>query len=288
MKNKFVIFSILIVVFAFSAISAFAANSPDLSKYTVTYETGQNGELVVINSYTPETKEITIQKQWNDDSNRDGYRPTSICVELKANNVVVDNHTLTGTGNDWSYTFTDKVVYNHGEAITYSANENGTACTALATPTDQNTCLLAGGAWDGIACTLQTFSGNSGGNTGGGSSSSAQSPNHYTDQSSCESAGFHWETGATPHECIGNSISDYVTKSDCESVYGLWINNQCVDPETYSGSQSECEANGYYWYAGVYDMDSPRCHMLNERDACELGSETVWNESTQTCTINMS
>ena len=170
--KKSIVLSAVIAVFVLTAASAFAQaqNSADLSQYTeVRYSTGSNGELIITNIHVPQKKNISIEKVWDDDDNRDNYRPSSVCIELLANNVVVDNHTVTGSGNTWSYTFEDKVVYNQGSLIEYSVNENGTACSALPTPSDQNTCLLAGGAWNGSACSMS-----------GGSVSPAPDPNPDT------------------------------------------------------------------------------------------------------------
>lgn len=153
--KKYIVFLFVVLAMLAMSVSAYAANTPDLTKYTVSYST-EGDTLVITNTYTTEKKDIPVSKVWNDDSDRDKYRPTSVCVELKANNVVVDNHTLTGTGNTWTYTFTDKVVYNKGEEINYSVAENGTTCTALPVPTNENTCLLAGGSWASDTCTMPT------------------------------------------------------------------------------------------------------------------------------------
>ncbi len=156
MKKSIVLFAV-IAVFVLTAASAFAQaqNTADISQYTdVSYSVGSNGELIITNTHIPEKKNISIEKVWDDDDNRDNFRPASVCVELLANNVVVDNHTVTGTGNTWSYTFENRVVYNRGTLIEYSVNENGVTCASLPAPADENTCLLSGGAWNGSACAM--------------------------------------------------------------------------------------------------------------------------------------
>ena len=155
MKKSIVLFFVVTVIMV-TSISAFAANSADITKYTVTYETGTDGELIIKNTYSPEKKSIPVAKVWDDDSNRDNYRPASICVELKANGIVVDNHTLNGEGNTWTYVFADKVKFNKGEEIEYTVAENGVTCTALPTPTTENVCLLSGGSWAESTCTMPT------------------------------------------------------------------------------------------------------------------------------------
>ena len=156
--KKSIVFIIVAAVLMITAMSAFAANEPDMNKYEVTYHTGENGELIIRNTYKPQMKSIPVIKEWEDDSNRDNYRPASICVELRANDVVVDNHTLNGEGNTWTYTFENKVVFNRGETITYTVSENGMTCEALETPSTENVCLLAGGSWADNTCTMPTAS----------------------------------------------------------------------------------------------------------------------------------
>lgn len=67
------------------------------------------------NSYTPETTNITVNKVWNDSSDQDGKRPTSIEVALYADGdkAAVAPLTLTAA-NNWQGQFTDLPKYKIG------------------------------------------------------------------------------------------------------------------------------------------------------------------------------
>lgn len=68
-----------------------------------------------------ETVNITVKKIWNDKNDKDGKRPGKITVHLLANGVVVK--TVTISGSEWTYTFTNLPKYDNGSLIKYSVNE---------------------------------------------------------------------------------------------------------------------------------------------------------------------
>jgi pilin isopeptide linkage protein len=57
--------------------------------------------------------EVTVNKNWNDSSNQEGLRPDSITLELLKNGQVVGTTKLSGTGDNWSYTFRDLEPANY-------------------------------------------------------------------------------------------------------------------------------------------------------------------------------
>lgn len=71
---------------------------------------------------------ITGTKTWNDDNNRDGKRPDSITVILRAGNKEIQRKTVT-KDNNWSYTFENLYKYEKGHEndseyeITYTVEE---------------------------------------------------------------------------------------------------------------------------------------------------------------------
>ena len=73
----------------------------------------------------PEDKvKVEITKKWEDDSNVSNKRPASIKIELSDGANVVRTQELTGTGNEWTHTFTDLPKYNsQGNTITYTLEE---------------------------------------------------------------------------------------------------------------------------------------------------------------------
>ena len=95
--------------------------------YTKNITGSMTNGFVITNSHTPEKISIPVKKVWEDNDNQDGKRPTNITITLKANGEEVDGKTvqLKGTGNEWTYTFTDLPKYANGSEIQYSVEETG-------------------------------------------------------------------------------------------------------------------------------------------------------------------
>lgn len=67
---------------------------------------------------------ITVSKTWDDDSNRDGKRPSSITVHLKKGDTEVDSAELTAE-DDWTHMFENLSFYDaNGERINYTVTED--------------------------------------------------------------------------------------------------------------------------------------------------------------------
>ena len=75
-------------------------------------------EKIVVEART----QVTATKQWVDNDNQDGKRPTSVEVELYKNGTAT-GETKTLSGNAWTATFTNLPVYENGEKITYTVKE---------------------------------------------------------------------------------------------------------------------------------------------------------------------
>ena len=98
--------------------------------YTVTedavegYTTKVDGNNF-INSYKPETTEVSGTKTWNDAENQDGKRPESIIVRLLANGIEKDSQTVKADeAGSWIYRFTNLPKYEAGEEIVYTVTED--------------------------------------------------------------------------------------------------------------------------------------------------------------------
>ena len=92
----------------------------------------------ITNARASETVTITATKEWNDDEDRDGKRPTSITLHLIANGVHMGENykrvvTPDANGN-WTATWTGLYKYNSGDEIIYAINEEITTH-----PSNQNT-----------------------------------------------------------------------------------------------------------------------------------------------------
>ena len=78
----------------------------------------------VTNKPTGETVEKTVTKTWNDRDNLDKTRPSSISVQLYANDAIYGRPvTVSGTGNTWTYKWTNLPKYSKGSAIVYTVEE---------------------------------------------------------------------------------------------------------------------------------------------------------------------
>ena len=103
--------------------------------YTVTeeavpgYSTNLNGYNIT-NSYTPEKTEITASKTWNDSDNQDGKRPTKISIKLMktVGGVKTEVASKEVTAADqWQIKFENLPVYENGQKIDYSIEEDDVA-----------------------------------------------------------------------------------------------------------------------------------------------------------------
>ncbi len=182
--------------------------------------------------------------------------------------------------NQWGYVFKNLVKYYDGAQITYSVSEADGTCSFPIEKTAAN-CRIAGGWWDDEYNDCDIYREND--------KISVVSPNAYTDEDSCENAGFNWNNGTSL--CWSYDASDYLSKQDCESASSaysylnyMWYKNQCFDsdmPIPLPETQVECENDGFIWVTG-------RCYKnLNDywNAYCRetMGDWAVWHENTGEC-----
>ena len=102
-----------------SAITYSVAETSDVTGYNASV----NG-FTITNTHEPAKTDISVEKVWDDNSNQDGIRPTSISVSLLADGTAVSGKTVTlNSTNSWKYTFTDLPVYSNGTKIIYTVEE---------------------------------------------------------------------------------------------------------------------------------------------------------------------
>ena len=99
--------------------------------YTITEDPVPEYESVIdtykiTNKHTPETTEISIQKEWRDGDDKDELRPESITVRLYADGKEVDSAEVKpDEDGNWKYTFTDLPKNRDGGvAIKYTVTED--------------------------------------------------------------------------------------------------------------------------------------------------------------------
>lgn len=99
------------------------------SGYTPTYSdpvSGQDGELIVTNTYNVIKKSFTVTKDWKDVDNQDGKRPTSIWVQLLKNGQAEGRLVEVKAIENWTYTWYDLETSRDGNTNTYTVQEVGT------------------------------------------------------------------------------------------------------------------------------------------------------------------
>ena len=99
--------------------------------YTISEDTVADYTTVVdgyniTNTHTPEKISITGSKTWDDASNQDGKRPSSITVRLLAGGKEVASKTVTANDN-WSWSFENLDKYKDGTEIVYTISEDTVA-----------------------------------------------------------------------------------------------------------------------------------------------------------------
>ena len=110
---------------------------------TVKYRSISNEIGVNPSEFKPKQTQINVNKVWNDGDNKDGKRPESVTVFLKADGVIVAEATLSEqTG--WQYTFEDMLVFSDGRKIIYTVTEDAV---------DEYTAEVTGNATDGFTVT---------------------------------------------------------------------------------------------------------------------------------------
>ena len=89
----------------------------------------ENGKFIadITNTHIPATISLIATKHWEDASNQDGFRPTTITIKvmevMDEQNTEVKEETFTGTGNDWTYDFGTLPKYKNGNQIKYTIVE---------------------------------------------------------------------------------------------------------------------------------------------------------------------
>ena len=74
------------------------------------------------NTHTPEVISIPVSKEWLDNNNQDGKRPSKVDVVLKADNQIIDGLELNAE-NNWQSIFANKPKRSNGKDISYTVEE---------------------------------------------------------------------------------------------------------------------------------------------------------------------
>ncbi len=96
----------------------------NVNGYSASY-TNDGDNFVITNTHIPDTRDIVINKIWQDNEDQDGVRPDSINAVLKADGVLVENIVL-DENNGWQDVVEDLPVYRNGVLIDYTIDEEKT------------------------------------------------------------------------------------------------------------------------------------------------------------------
>ena len=101
----------------------FIYEEPVVPGYVTTYEyQKEQNHTDIYNIHRRQTTEITVEKIWNDENNRDGKRPENLEVSLKQNNKTIDTLVL-NQENHWTVTKENLPLYINGKLQTYTVQE---------------------------------------------------------------------------------------------------------------------------------------------------------------------
>ena len=98
------------------------ANDPTNTQTVVLVESEEKDPSISTESAI-ELINISVEKIWNDSENQDGKRPSSVTVNLLANDVKIKDVTLS-TSNGWGYEFEKLLKNKDGKTIVYTVTEN--------------------------------------------------------------------------------------------------------------------------------------------------------------------
>ena len=89
--------------------------------YTLTGTAKEGTITTLTNTHTPEEVDATVKKVWDDEDDRDGYRPETLTVKLSNGDTVTLN-----AENNWEATVENLPKYEKGKEIEYTWTEDET------------------------------------------------------------------------------------------------------------------------------------------------------------------
>ena len=103
-------------------------DSDTVKYYTEETPIYENNTITLTNVHEIEKTQVVGKKSWVDSNDKDGLRPESIKIILKANGKEVASRVISASdkgdnSNEWIYSFTDLDMYKDGEKIIYTVDE---------------------------------------------------------------------------------------------------------------------------------------------------------------------
>ena len=117
--------------------------------------------FTITNTHTPGKTALSVKKVWDDADDQDGKRPDAVTVRLLADGQKTDKTLTLNADNDWAGSFSDLAVYNAGQPIAYTVEEEAvtgyqpsitgdaaTGFTITNTHTPETTAVSVEKVWD--------------------------------------------------------------------------------------------------------------------------------------------
>ncbi|MDK1725647.1 Cna B-type domain-containing protein [Dellaglioa algida] len=90
----------------------------------VTTQDASENEFVITNQHESETTDVSGEKTWVDNEDKDGQRPESIKIHLLANGKQEGPEKMVKASENWQYKFRNVPKYANGKLIQYTVSEN--------------------------------------------------------------------------------------------------------------------------------------------------------------------
>ena len=94
----------------------------DVVGYDINITNNEAGNFTITNTHVPYLTSVNVTKVWNDNDNKDGFRPANVIVILLADGKEV-NRTVLSNATGWKFTFADLPLRKNGTDINYTVNE---------------------------------------------------------------------------------------------------------------------------------------------------------------------
>lgn len=85
--------------------------------------TNKETKFIITNTHVPDVTKVSVEKVWNDNNDQDGIRPTTIKVQLYADEKASGRTVELSENNGWKYTWKDLDKQKDGEDIVYTVDE---------------------------------------------------------------------------------------------------------------------------------------------------------------------
>lgn len=101
----------------------YAVEEAEVEGYKSKVSAIKDGQIVVTNTYNPETTAVEVSKTWDDAENQDGLRPDKVTVQLYADDEKSGSEVTLSAENGWAYTWSDLALKAKGKDVAYTVKE---------------------------------------------------------------------------------------------------------------------------------------------------------------------